>query len=92
MFQRLRSLLRLPAYLLLSYRLSRDPRVPAFAKGVAVGAVVLIVSPLDILDWIPIAGWGGEVGLILLVLRAFINAAPEDVRTEHMLAIGMSDI
>jgi len=92
MFQRFRMLLRLPSYLLLSYRLWRDPRVPTFAKGVALGAIVLILSPLDVLDWIPIAGWGGEIGLILMVMRAFINAAPEAVREEHMAAIGMSEV
>ncbi|MBV8087609.1 MAG: hypothetical protein JO247_22605 [Chloroflexi bacterium] len=92
MLQRLRMLTRLPNTAMLAYRLFRDPRVPTFAKGVAVGAIVLIISPLDILDWIPIAGWGGEIGLILMVLRAFINAAPEAVRVEHMAAIGMTEV
>ena len=92
MFQRLRVLTQLPNTLLLSYRLFRDPRVPAVAKGVAIGAIVLILSPLDLLDWIPIAGWGGEIGLILMVLRTFTNAAPEEVRAEHMAALGMSEI
>jgi uncharacterized membrane protein YkvA (DUF1232 family) len=92
MLQRLRLLTRLPSTVMLAYRLFRDPRVPAFAKGVAIGAIVLILSPLDILDWIPIAGWGGEIGLIVMVLRTFINAAPEAVREEHMAAIGISEI
>ena len=92
MFERLRVLTRLPGTFVLSYRLFRDPRMPTFAKGVAIGAIVLIMSPLDLLDWIPVAGWGREIGLILLVLRAFINAAPEPIRQEHMAAIGMSEV
>jgi len=92
MFERLRTLTRLPGYTLLSWRLFRDPRVPPQSKALAIGAVALILSPLDFLDWIPVAGGAGELVLLALVLRSFITAAPEDVCAEHMLALGIRDV
>ena len=92
MFERLRLLLRLPGYLRLSWRLFLDPHMPTPAKAIAIGAVVLILSPLDVLDWIPVAGGVSEIVLLAIVLRAFINAAPDDVRAAHMAALGLTDI
>jgi len=92
MLERLRELAKLPGYGLLSWKLFTDPRVPVASKVVAGLAIAFILSPLDLLDWIPLAGGAGELALIGLVLRTFINAAPEDVRAEHMAAIGMSRI
>ena len=92
MFERLRMLTRLPGYGLLSWRLFRDPRVPVPAKAIAAGAIALILSPLDLLDFVPFAGGAGEIALITLVLRTFINAAPDEVRAEHMAALGIADV
>jgi len=92
MFQRLRLLARLPGYLLLSWRLFRDPRMPSPAKALAIGAFLLILSPLNVLDWIPFAGGASDVALLALVLRSFINAAPDDVRAEHMTVLGIESI
>ncbi|HLY65576.1 MAG TPA: hypothetical protein VKU60_08580, partial [Chloroflexota bacterium] len=89
MFQRLRLLMQLPGYCLLSWRLFRDPRVPPQPKVLAVLAVVFILSPLDLLDWLPAIGGVGELALLAVVLRAFISAAPEDVRAEHMAELGI---
>jgi uncharacterized membrane protein YkvA (DUF1232 family) len=90
MFERLRIITQLPGYLILSWRLLRDPRVPLQSKALAAGAIALILSPLDILDWIPGVGGASEVALLALVLRAFIMAAPEQVRQEHAAALGIS--
>jgi uncharacterized membrane protein YkvA (DUF1232 family) len=92
MFQRLRLLYRLPGYGMLSWRLFRDPRVPTAPKAMAIGAIVLILSPLDFLDWIPFAGGASEIALLVLVLRSFINAAPEEVRAEHMAQLGINSV
>jgi uncharacterized membrane protein YkvA (DUF1232 family) len=92
MFERIRIILKLPGYALLSWRLLKDPRVPSASKAMALIALLLIYSPLDILDWIPFVGGVGELALVALVLRTFINAAPEDVRSEHMSVLGMSSV
>lgn len=76
----------------LGWRLFRDPRVPVQSKVIAAGAVALVLSPLDVLDWVPVAGGAGELALIALVLRSFIDAAPEEVREEHMQRLGLSQV
>jgi len=89
MIQRLKSLVELPGQVLLGWRLFLDPRVPSLSKAVAIGAILLLLSPLDILDWIPVVGGAGSIALVGVVLRSFINAAPEDVREEHMASLGL---
>ena len=88
MIDRLRTLIHLPGQLLLTWRLFRDPRVPLFSKIMAGAAILLILSPLDLFEWLPFGSVGG-VALLALVLRSFINAAPEDVRAQHMTVLGM---
>ena len=74
--------------MLLSWRLFRDDRVPLLPKLVLAGAVVLVLSPLDLVEWLPFGGVGG-VALLAIVLRSFINAAPEEVRAEHEARLGL---
>ena len=74
--------------MLLGWRLFRDDRVPLLPKLVLAGAVVLVLSPLDLVEWLPFGGVGG-VALLAIVLRSFINAAPEEVRAEHELRLGL---
>ena len=83
---------QLPAYARLAWDLLRDPRVPAEQKLVlaAVGAYVLM--PLDIIpDFIPGLGQIDDVAVVLLGLRWFIRAAPEEVVSEHLARIGRND-
>lgn len=89
MIERFRTLLQLPGQMQLAWRLFVDPRVPALSKVMAGGAVVLILSPLDLFDWIPVIGGASSVALLALVLRSFINAAPEDVCAEHEQALSL---
>ncbi|OGN85664.1 MAG: hypothetical protein A2082_06725 [Chloroflexi bacterium GWC2_70_10] len=83
---------QLPAYARLAWDLLRDPRVPAEQKLIlaAVGAYVLM--PLDIIpDFIPVLGQVDDVAVVLLGLRWFIRAAPEEVVSEHLARIGRND-
>jgi uncharacterized membrane protein YkvA (DUF1232 family) len=89
MIHRIRTLFQLPGQMILSWRLFRDARVPLLPKLVAAGAVLLILSPLDLLDWLPVVGGLGGLALLAVVLRSFINAAPEDVRAEHEAVLGL---
>ncbi|HLQ35042.1 MAG TPA: hypothetical protein VK457_20340 [Chloroflexota bacterium] len=88
MIERLKTLIHLPGQLLLCWRLFRDPRVPVFSKLIAAGGILLVLSPLDVFEWLPLGGIG-SLALLAVVLRSFINAAPEDVRAQHMALLGM---
>jgi len=87
--QRLQLVLRLPSLSRLSLRLLRDERVPIGMKAAALGAVALIVSPLDLPGWVPVIGQAADVFVIVNVLDVFIKAAPREVVREHIRDLGL---
>lgn len=73
----------------LSWRLIRDPRVPAPLKALIPGLVTLYaVSPLDIVpDFLIGLGQLDDLGIILAGLALFIKLAPRAVVAEHEAAL-----
>ena len=56
------------AGLLLYYAL-REPKTPAWAKGVIIGALGYFISPLDAIpDFVPVAGYSDDLGVLVLAL------------------------
>ena len=87
-FSRAKELLvDVPRHGKLAYCLLRDDRVPAAPKAVLLGALGLIVSPIDFPAWIPVLGELDMLALGILAVETFIEACPEDVRREHQEAI-----
>jgi uncharacterized membrane protein YkvA (DUF1232 family) len=80
-------LVDVPRHGKLAYCLLRDNRVPAAPKAILVGALGLIVSPIDFPAWIPVVGELDMLALGILAVETFIAACPEDVRREHEAAI-----
>jgi uncharacterized membrane protein YkvA (DUF1232 family) len=80
-------LIDVPRHGKLAYCLLRDDRVPAAPKAVLIGALGLIVSPIDFPAWIPVVGELDMLALGILAVETFIAACPEDVRREHEAAI-----
>jgi uncharacterized membrane protein YkvA (DUF1232 family) len=78
-----------PDYLFLTWRLLRDPRVPTTSKVMLVVAVVFVFSPLDFLEWVPGVGGAGVLALLGMVIRTFVDGAPEEVLAEHRRALGI---
>ncbi|MCA1725560.1 MAG: hypothetical protein LC748_15180, partial [Thermomicrobia bacterium] len=74
----------------LSFRLLLDPRVPTRLKALTVAAIALIISPLDLPNWIPVLGQGFDVVVIVTVLDRFIGAVPAAIVREHEAALGMT--
>jgi uncharacterized membrane protein YkvA (DUF1232 family) len=84
-------LVDVPRHGKLAYCLLRDPRVPAAPKAAVLGALALIVSPIDLPAWIPVAGELDMLALGVLAVKTFIEACPEDVRREHEEALKAGD-
>ncbi len=82
-----RSLKRLPQLVRLSLRLVRDPRVPTANKAMTIGAIALVLSPLDVPGWVPVIGQSLDVVVIAAILDRFIAAAPAHVVREHSAAM-----
>jgi uncharacterized membrane protein YkvA (DUF1232 family) len=80
-------LVDVPRHGKLAYCLLRDERVPAAPKAVLLGALVLIVSPIDLPAWVPLMGELDMLALGVLAVSTFIEACPDDVRREHEAAL-----
>ncbi len=80
-------LVDVPRHGKLAYCLLRDERVPAAPKAVLLGALVLIVSPIDLPAWVPLMGELDMLALGVLAVSTFIEACPEDIRREHEAAL-----
>ena len=77
----------MPRHGKLAYCLLRDERVPAAPKAVLLGALALIVSPIDLPAWVPLMGELDMLALGVLAVSTFIEACPEDIRREHEAAL-----
>ena len=78
------ALLLIPNLLKLLYRLFKDPRVPVTEKALLVGAVVYVISPLDLIpDVIPFIGEVDDLYLVALTVIRLLNRAPDSAIREH---------
>ena len=88
MFSRAKTVLfDVPRHGKLAYCLMRDERIPAAPKAVLLGALGVIVSPLDFPAWIPVLGELDMLALGILAVETFIAACPEAIRREHEEAL-----
>ena len=69
----------------LTWRLLLDQRVPLWAKGIPVLAVVYLLSPIDLIpDVILGLGQLDDLGVLLGALRVFRSVVPEHIVDEHL--------
>jgi uncharacterized membrane protein YkvA (DUF1232 family) len=78
-----------PKQLALMRSLCADPRVPAKAKAILVGAGVFAVSPLNIPNFIPIIGLIDDIGIAMLAHGYFMKNIPADILAEHRAKVGL---
>lgn len=84
-------LVEVPKHGKLAYCLLRDERVPRAPKALLLGALGVIVSPIDFPAWIPVLGELDMLALGILAVQTFIEACPEDIRREHEAALEAKD-
>lgn len=66
------------------YLAGRDPRVPWYAKALAVVVAAYAVSPIDLIpDFIPIVGYLDDIILIPVGIYLVVKLIPPDVMAEH---------
>lgn len=69
------------------YLASRDPRVPWYAKLVAVLVVAYALSPIDLIpDFIPVIGYLDDLILVPLGILLVIRLLPPGLMAEHRAA------
>ena len=75
---------QLPAYLRLLGGLIVDKRVALFDKALVAGAIVYIISPIDLIpDFIPFFGEIDDLFLLVLALQHLVNNAGRKVLLDH---------
>src|SRR5262245_48116442 len=66
------------------YLASRDPRVPWYAKVLALGVAGYALSPIDVIpDFVPVLGYLDDVIIVPLGLLAVVKLIPPEVMAEH---------
>jgi uncharacterized membrane protein YkvA (DUF1232 family) len=66
------------------YLASRDPRVPWYAKALAIAVAGYALSPIDLIpDFIPVFGYLDDLILVPLGIWLVIRLIPEDIMAEH---------
>lgn len=69
------------------YRAARDPRVPWYAKAIALIVVGYALSPIDLIpDFIPVLGLLDDAILLPLGILLVVRLIPPDVMAEHRAA------
>src|SRR5262245_44000873 len=71
------------------YLARRDPRVPWYAKVLALGVAAYAVSPIDLIpDFIPALGLLDDLVLLPLGILLVVALIPPDVMAEHRARAG----
>ena len=59
--------------------LMRDSRVPMKLKVATVGGAALILSPINVLGYIPVIGWLDDAALLMILSNWFVRTASKHV-------------
>jgi uncharacterized membrane protein YkvA (DUF1232 family) len=66
------------------YFAGRDPRVPWYAKAVAVAVAAYALSPIDLIpDFIPVLGYVDELVILPLGIMIAVKLIPPEIMAEH---------
>jgi uncharacterized membrane protein YkvA (DUF1232 family) len=66
------------------YSAARDPRVPWYAKVLAIAVAAYAASPIDLIpDFIPVLGYLDDLIVVPLGVVFVIKLIPPDVMAEH---------
>ena len=77
-------LMFLPNMVMLLGRLLKDARVPTAEKALFLGAIVYVISPIDLLpDILPFIGQVDDLYLVAMTLLRLVNRTDETVVREH---------
>ena len=69
------------------YLAARDPRVPWYAKAVAIFVAAYALSPIDLIpDAIPILGYVDDLIIVPLGVLLVIKLIPPEIMAEHRAA------
>src|SRR5262249_29919939 len=66
------------------YLAGRDPRVPWYAKGLALSVAGYALSPIDLIpDFVPVLGYLDDVVIVPLGILLVVRLIPLEIMAEH---------
>lgn len=66
------------------YLAARDPRVPWYAKALAIAVAAYALSPIDLIpDFIPVIGYLDDLIIVPAGLLLIIRLIPAEIMAEH---------
>jgi uncharacterized membrane protein YkvA (DUF1232 family) len=69
------------------YLAARDPRVPWYAKALAIAVAGYALSPIDLIpDFIPVVGYLDDLIIVPLGVILVVAMIPDEVMAEHRAA------
>jgi uncharacterized membrane protein YkvA (DUF1232 family) len=69
------------------YLAARDPRVPWYAKALAVVVAAYALSPIDLIpDFLPVVGYLDDLIIVPLGVLLTVRLIPPELMTEHRLS------
>src|ERR1700736_2047570 len=72
------------------YLAARDPRVPWYAKALALCVAGYALSPIDLIpDFIPVLGYLDDVIIVPLGILAVLRLIPPEIMAEHRAAAAL---
>lgn len=73
------------------YLAGRDPRVPWYAKALAIAVAAYAFSPIDLIpDFIPVLGYLDDLILLPLGILLVVRLIPPEILAEHRAAVSTS--
>src|ERR1700675_3206627 len=73
------------------YLASRDPRVPWYAKFLALCVAGYALSPIDLIpDFIPVVGYLDDLIIVPLGIVAVVKLIPPEIMAEHRAAAAIA--
>jgi len=83
---------RVPAYLRLAWRLTREPLLSRARRAAVIGAAGYLVSPVDLVPgFIPVLGQLDDIALAIAALKFALAGLSPEVRRRHLDAVGLAD-
>ena len=73
------------------YLAARDPRVPWYAKALALCVAGYALSPIDLIpDFIPVLGYLDDLVVVPLGILAVVKLVPPHIMAEHRAAAALA--
>jgi uncharacterized membrane protein YkvA (DUF1232 family) len=70
---------------------ARDPRVPWFAKALALCVAGYALSPIDLIpDFVPVLGYLDDVVIVPIGISAVIKLIPPEIMAEHRASAALA--